>query len=84
MVAGIIGRKKYAYDCTPPPPPLLFCEKFEYSKPITNLVVGWSDTTNTASRMESNGNNGCVQVTPETFDLLLRNKENFEKRGTFI
>lgn len=54
VVAGIIGKKKYAYDC-------------------------WSDTTNTASRMESNGWNGYLQVTPYTFETL-KQKSHFEKR----
>ena len=47
------------------------------------LSIGWSDTTNTASRMESNGWLGYVQVTPATFQLL-HNKSQFQKRGTLL
>ena len=44
------------------------------------LSSGWSDTTNTASRMESNGWNSYLQATSETFSLI-SNKTYFQKRG---
>lgn len=45
VVAGVIGRKRFAYDL-------------------------WGDTVNTASRMESNGVPGRVQVTERVRDRL--------------
>jgi guanylate cyclase len=45
VVAGVIGRKKFAYDA-------------------------WGDTVNTASRMESQGVPGKIQITQATYDLL--------------
>ena len=56
VVAGVIGRKKFAYDL-------------------------WGDAVNTASRMESNGKEGCVQITEATYELI---KEDFvcEAQGT--
>lgn len=45
IVAGVIGRHKYAYDI-------------------------WGDTVNLASRMESGGVPGLVQLAPSTWDLL--------------
>lgn len=55
VVAGIIGKKKFAYDL-------------------------WGDTVNTASRMESYGLPGHIQVNETTYSLL---KQNFlfEQRG---
>ena len=47
---------------------------------ILFLSSGWSDTTNTASRMESNGWNSYLQATSETFSLI-SNKSYFQKRG---
>jgi adenylate cyclase len=41
----------------------------------------WGDTVNTASRMESHGVPGCIQVTAVTHELL-REKFHCEKRGT--
>ena len=40
----------------------------------------WGDTVNTASRMESHGVPGAIQVTSRTRDLLQRDFE-FESRG---
>lgn len=41
----------------------------------------WGDTVNMASRMESQGVAGCIQVTIETYDRL-HDKFWFEERGT--
>ncbi len=41
----------------------------------------WGDTVNTASRMESQGLPGCIQVTSQTYEVL-KDKYNFEYRGT--
>lgn len=40
----------------------------------------WGDTVNTASRMESHGISGCIQVSESTYQLL-QNKYLFEERG---
>jgi class 3 adenylate cyclase len=40
----------------------------------------WGDTVNTASRMESTGVPGRLQVTPQTYDRL-RDRFEFERRG---
>ncbi len=55
VVAGVIGRMKFAYDL-------------------------WGDTVNTASRMESHGAAGVIQISEATFELI---KEDFicEPRG---
>jgi len=45
VVAGVIGRKKFAYDL-------------------------WGDAVNTASRVESNGKGGCIQITEATYELI--------------
>ncbi len=45
VIAGVIGRKKFAYDV-------------------------WGDTVNTASRMESQGVPGKIQITQATYELL--------------
>ncbi len=50
VVAGVIGKKKFAYDL-------------------------WGDTVNTASRMESHGSGGCIQITEDTYQLI---KDDFE------
>lgn len=63
VVAGVIGRKKFAYDL-------------------------WGDTVNTASRMESQGSGGLIQITEETYNLIkndfkceLRGKVNVKGKG---
>lgn len=45
VVAGVVGKKKYAYDI-------------------------WGDTVNIASRMESNGEPGKVNISATTFHLI--------------
>ncbi|MBD3563182.1 adenylate/guanylate cyclase domain-containing protein, partial [Planktothrix sp. FACHB-1355] len=40
----------------------------------------WGDAVNVASRMESHGQPGCIQVTSATYERL-RNKYLFENRG---
>jgi adenylate cyclase len=40
----------------------------------------WGDTVNTASRMESLGVPGCIQVTARTYQRL-RNRYRFQRRG---
>ncbi|MBD0312848.1 MAG: adenylate/guanylate cyclase, partial [Microcoleus sp. T3-bin5] len=40
----------------------------------------WGDTVNTASRMESHGLPGCIQVTETTYQQL-QEKYSFESRG---
>ena len=54
-VAGVIGRKKFAYDI-------------------------WGDTVNTASRMESHGVAGRIQVSDATYRLVA-DRYRFEDRG---
>jgi guanylate cyclase len=55
VVAGVIGKKKFAYDL-------------------------WGDAVNTASRMESHGSGGFIQITEDTYNLI--NKDfNCEPRG---
>lgn len=55
VVAGVIGKNKFAYDL-------------------------WGDTVNTASRMESNGLTGKIQVSQSTYEIL-HDKYLFEARG---
>ena len=45
IVAGVVGKKKYAYDI-------------------------WGDTVNIASRMESNGEPGKVNISSSTYDQI--------------
>ena len=55
VVAGVVGKKKYAYDI-------------------------WGSTVNIASRMESNGQAGRVNVSASTFELV-KESYNCEHRG---
>ena len=55
VVAGVVGRKKYAYDI-------------------------WGDTVNIASRMESAGGAGRVNISAYTYDLI-RSRFECEYRG---
>jgi class 3 adenylate cyclase len=56
--------------------------------PVVAGVIGrrkfsydlWGDTVNTASRMESGGVPGCIQVTDRTYRRL-RDRYRFERRG---
>jgi class 3 adenylate cyclase len=53
VVAGVIGKKKFAYDL-------------------------WGDSVNTAARMEAYGQEGKIQVSPTSYELL-KNDFAFEK-----
>ncbi len=61
-----------------------------HSGPVVAGIIGthkfaydlWGDTVNTASRMESGGIPGKIQVTPTTHELLSGNGFRFEPRGT--
>ncbi|MBE9130020.1 CHASE domain-containing protein, partial [Coleofasciculus sp. LEGE 07081] len=57
--------------------------------PVVAGVIGtkkfiydlWGDAVNTASRMESHGIPGCIQVTASTYECL-RDQYEFKERGT--
>lgn len=55
LVAGVIGREKFAYDV-------------------------WGDTVNTASRLESSGEPGRVNISAATYDLV-KDQFSCEPRG---
>lgn len=55
LVAGVVGRKKYAYDI-------------------------WGKTVNVASRMESNGEPGQVNISESTYELV-KHEFNCTYRG---
>jgi adenylate cyclase len=50
IVAGVVGRKKFAYDI-------------------------WGNAVNIANRLESNGKEGCVNISDSTYQLI---KDRFE------
>ena len=55
VIAGVIGKKKFAYDL-------------------------WGDAVNAASRMESHGQAGKIQVSAATYERL-KHRYHFEERG---
>lgn len=55
LIAGVIGKRKFAYDV-------------------------WGDVVNTASRIESTGIPGQIQISPATADLI-RGKFELDSRG---
>ena len=55
LVAGVVGRKKYAYDI-------------------------WGSAVNISSRMESNGEEGKLNISEATYELI-KDHYNCEHRG---
>jgi class 3 adenylate cyclase len=55
LVAGVVGKKKYAYDI-------------------------WGSAVNIASRMESNGQPGLLNISQSTYEMV-KDKFNCEHRG---
>ena len=59
-----------------------------HTGPVVAGIIGvkkfsydlWGDTVNLASRMESHGQAGCIQVTQDTYKLL-KDRYEFEARG---
>lgn len=59
-----------------------------HTGPVVAGIIGvkkfsydlWGDTVNLASRMESHGQAGCIQVTQDTYKLL-KDRYKFEARG---
>ena len=57
--------------------------------PVVAGVIGakkphydiWGNTVNIASRMESTGKSGCIQVLKDTYDILKDRGFSFEQRG---
>lgn len=55
VVAGVVGKKKFAYDI-------------------------WGDTVNIASRMETNSEAGCINISENTYQLI-KDQFNCRYRG---
>ena len=70
--AGVRLALRIGIHCGPVVAGVIGRKKFSYDL--------WGDTVNTASRMESHGVPGRIQVTPETY-ARLRDRYRFEERG---
>ncbi len=55
VIAGVVGKKRFAYDI-------------------------WGDTVNLASRLETSGEDGKINISETTFELV-KNKFNCQHRG---